>query len=168
MIPQTDTLITKCKRLETYTYNYGQFFQFDEQNNTKAELLLKFYIKARNNAHILLSTISTPSNQDPVYEIVIGGGNNTFSDIRRLQRAQAKSTVSTESLLSPDEYRGFWIQVKVNGVISVGKIDNDLPFMFWNDPEPLAVRYFSFCTWPGVIGNWAYDCPNEEGECREE
>lgn len=51
-------------------------------------------------------------------------------------------------------------QVKMNqeGIIQVGTDGEDLPFMEWQDPEPLDIQYFSFCTWSGVAGKWLYDC----------
>lgn len=48
------------------------------------------------------------------------------------------------------------------GLIMVGSEGEDLPVMQWQDPEPLDIQYFSFCTWSGVAGKWLYDCVTEE------
>lgn len=46
----------------------------------------------------------------------------------------------------------------------VGREDEDVPFMQWQDPQPLHIEYFSFCTWSGVAGKWLYDCALDPGD----
>lgn len=66
-------------------------------------------MKARSDAHILLSPNPSPEEADPVYEIVLGAGKNSFSDIRRKRRAATKSSAYTKDILSGTEMKGFWV-----------------------------------------------------------
>lgn len=45
-----------------------------------------------------------------------------------------------------------------DGTLSVGKEGDDVPFMAWQDPLPMQIKYFSFSTWNGVFGKWEYGC----------
>jgi hypothetical protein len=66
------------------------------------------------------------------------------------------------------ELRGFWVNYDGNGTLQVGKEGDEFPFLFWTDPSPLDIHYFSFCTWTGVVGKWLYACPvaNDTGNNR--
>lgn len=50
--------------------------------NGNRSVLLKFYAQAASNAHVMLA--NEPASYG--YEIVIGGGSNRFSEIRRSSR----------------------------------------------------------------------------------
>lgn len=50
----------------------------------------------------------------------------------------------------------------VEGNIQVGKEGEELGFLSWRDPDPLPIKYFSFCTWTGVDAKWLFDCPRDE------
>lgn len=104
---------SKCKKLFTYGYGYRQFFHVSQssvhQVSEGAVLNMRFWVKARSNAHVLLSTSPSPEETDPVYELVLGAGKNTFSDIRRRHRAATKSSAYTSDILSGTELKGFWV-----------------------------------------------------------
>lgn len=70
-----------------------------------------FSVLARSDGHILLAENDVVARDDPVYEIVIGAGSNTFSDLRRLQKSSGKVTARIKGLLSAIEVRSFWIHV---------------------------------------------------------
>ena len=151
-----------CKLMFTYGYGYNKYFHISEAGGHKGRsLTIRFLVRARSDAHLLLSTVPSPPESVPVYEIVLGAGKNTFSDIRRLRRSSTRATAATKDLLSPVELRGFWVRFDGKGLIQIGKEGDDIPFLFWNDPKPLNIEYFSFCTWTGVVGKWLYDCPIE-------
>lgn len=95
-----------CKEYDaTAGYGYQQYFKIDDVvNNHGADgniVNLKLYVMGSKDAHILLSTEESPSAVDPVYEIVLGGGANTFSEIRRKRRTQALQSIRRKNLLSP-------------------------------------------------------------------
>ena len=64
-----------------------------------------------SDAHILLAPSSNIQKGDPVYEIVIGAGGNTFCDIRRMQKSGVKATVRIKGLLSALDLQSFWIHI---------------------------------------------------------
>ncbi|KAJ9599851.1 hypothetical protein L9F63_009891 [Diploptera punctata] len=156
----TEVYQRDCKLIFTYGYGYNKFFHISEFGGQKGKnFTIRFLVRARSDAHLLLSTVPSPPENLPVYEIVLGAGKNTFSDIRRLRRSATRATAATKDLLSHIELRGFWVHFNNKGLIQIGKEGDDIPFLFWNDPSPLDIKYFSFCTWTGVVGKWLYDCP---------
>ena len=96
-----------------------------------------------------------------MYEIVIGGWGNTQSVIRRSKQGNTKIEASTPSILSPTEFRGFWITYN-NGVIKVGK-EGQAAFMEWTDPTPLPVNNIGYSTGWGSNGQFEF-CVEESTE----
>jgi len=144
----------------TYGYGYNKFFHISESgSHYDSNITIHFLVRARSDAHLLLSSTPAPAEEQAVYEIVLGAGKNTFSDIRRMRRTATKATAHTVDLLSPVELRGFWLNYNGKGNLQVGKEGDEFPFLFWTDPSPLDIQYFSFCTWTGVVGKWLYACP---------
>lgn len=75
------------------------------------------------------------------------------------RRLASVVTVTTPKVLDATSPVGFWIRVsQQSGMIEVGKHGEDLPFVFWTDPAPIPVRYFSFSSWDGVVSKWLYNC----------
>lgn len=77
----------KCTTYYTMGYKYSQWYNATPINtlnvaNNKSDVLLKFYVRGSSNAHVML-TADPPSFG---YEIVLGGGANTFCDIRKSNR----------------------------------------------------------------------------------
>lgn len=70
-----------------------------------------FAVMAPSDAHILIAPSNKIAKQDPVYEIVLGAGANSFSDIRRLQKTGVKRTSRTKNILSSMEARSFWLHI---------------------------------------------------------
>lgn len=95
----------QCKEFDaTSGYGYQKYFKIDDVKNHGADgniVNLKLYVMGPKDAHILLSTEESPSAADPVYEIVLGGGANTFSEIRRKRKTQALQSIRRKNLLSP-------------------------------------------------------------------
>ncbi|XP_065203128.1 uncharacterized protein LOC135833319 [Planococcus citri] len=135
----------------TTGYGYQNFFSTGKQENDG--LKLEFYVIAPRDGHILLSPEQSPTWESPVYEIVLGAGKNTCSVIRRKKLGVHKVvTYSAESLVSPDEWRKFWIEMKGNK-IQVGRKDSGA-FMEWVDPEPLPIKYYSFSCYNNALASW--------------
>lgn len=99
--------------LYTFGYGYRQFFHLSETSLHSpiagGDLLVKFMVRARSDAHVLLSPSPSPEESESVYEIVLGAGKNTFSDIRRLRRTATRASSLTKDLLSSTDLRGFWV-----------------------------------------------------------
>ncbi|XP_075223130.1 neuronal acetylcholine receptor subunit eat-2-like [Lycorma delicatula] len=151
-----------CKIYLTYGYAYNKLFRFPESSFKGNELYMRFLVQARSDAHVILSVTDSLEDTLPVYEVVLGGGKNTFSAIRRSKRSLTKSSVMTADLLSSSELRGFWIHISKEGLIEVGKEGEDDPFVYWQDTDPLPIKYFGFSTWTDVFGKWFYDCKLHE------
>ncbi|KAL0275500.1 UNVERIFIED_CONTAM: hypothetical protein PYX00_003330 [Menopon gallinae] len=155
-----------CLKQNTYGYGYLELFSVDlltspipkgRAVDPKGHIYIEFYVKAASNAHILLSDSVDSTN---VYEIVLGGGNNTFSEIRlgKGKTKKAKKSTKTEQILSADEPRGFWIELDTLGYILVGKIGEDMQILNWKNKNPFQVEYISVSTWANVRGRWYFAC----------
>lgn len=70
-----------------------------------------FSVLTSSDAHLLLAPSASVTTSDPVYEIVIGAGGNTFCDIRRQQKAEVKESVRIKNLLSAVDVRTFWLHI---------------------------------------------------------
>lgn len=67
-------------------------------------------------------------------------------------------SVETDKILDKNKPLGFWIRVSQSGMIEVGKDGESLPFMFWADPNPIPVKYFSFSSYDAVVAKWMFKC----------
>lgn len=94
---------------------YKDFFKIRQRpvvaNNDSLVLDFHFSVLAPSDAHILLAPSAEVAKGDPVYEVVIGAGNNAFSDIRRGIKAQVKASSHTIGILSWMDIKSFWIHI---------------------------------------------------------
>lgn len=68
-------------------------------------------------------------------------------------------TVATGKILDRFIPVGFWIRAtQQSGLIEVGKYGENLPFIFWTDPEPTPVKYYSFSSWGTAVCQWMFKC----------
>lgn len=119
-LTQLKILLGSCKSLITnYGYNYKTYYEISElsEHSPNHVLDLNFKVQASSNAHILLSPSTDISTDDPVYEIVLGAGANTFSDIRRMRRTKSKTKHPTKDLLSVNHMKPFWLRVST-GIVT--------------------------------------------------
>ncbi|XP_044734499.1 uncharacterized protein LOC123296873 isoform X1 [Chrysoperla carnea] len=115
---------------------------------------LTFKIRAPHDAHVALT--SGPAESDPMYEIFIGGWNNTKSVIRKNRTKPDVAEAETPDVLNGEEFRGFWIRWS-GGTIEAGHEGDSSPFLSYTDPEPAAIGYFGLCTGWGASGTWKVD-----------
>lgn len=84
----------KCSVEYTLGYEYDRFHNVTDlmgtAGNGNRTVLLKFYAQATSNAHVMLA--NEPASYG--YEIVLGGGSNRFSEIRRSSRYTPPGTDS--------------------------------------------------------------------------
>ncbi|XP_048004263.1 acetylcholine receptor subunit alpha [Leguminivora glycinivorella] len=163
----TYEMVAKCKEhICKHGYKYETFYKIDAEDRehvkSDASVALEMHIAilAANNGHILLSTKANPTVKDPVYEIVVGGGGNKFTELRRNLRRNGKISKPTVGILSAIEFRPFFIRITTDGAVQFGK-EGEEPFLDYRDNNPLAIRYFSFAAWSGVEAKFCYDCPPE-------
>ena len=119
-----------------------------------------FSVQARRDAHIVLSPHNTQVGAQrgvEMYEIVLGGWDNSMSSIARTKFGTLRRSVSSDMLLRA--YRGseFWVQldgasIKVGAGCTIGRGT----FMEWIDPEPIpSVQYFGVAT-ADTPGAWVH------------
>lgn len=93
---------------------YKDFFRISDQTRYENESLLldfHFSVLGASDAHILLAPSEKLEKDDPAYEVVIGAGGNTFSDIRRAQKSFVKASTTSKGLLSALDVKSFWLHV---------------------------------------------------------
>jgi len=127
--------------------------------------------KVKTPSHSLVSLAPTNEGGDlsnprmDLYEIEIGGWGDNLSQIRRGMQGDILADAQTPEIVSPDEYRGFWITGEVNAdgfmEIKVGK-EGERAFMIGVDvnAEPLEWKFTGFAGWPNAVGNYNNICAN--------
>ncbi|XP_037032666.1 uncharacterized protein LOC119071739 [Bradysia coprophila] len=154
--------LDRCQEYDaTSGYGYQKYFKIDDVNNHGADgniVNLKLYVMGPKDAHILLSTEEAPSTMDPVYEIVLGGGANTFSEIRRKRKTQALQSIRRKNLLSSLNPIPISIKIAMNGSIEIGVVGESLPLLNLTDKNPLPIKYIAFCSWGTAETKFFYDC----------
>ncbi|XP_067001273.2 uncharacterized protein [Anabrus simplex] len=110
---------------------------------------LEIDVRSPSNAHISLTTASQET--EPMYELILGGWENTASVIRYNRQKPDKVRQDTPGLLSNDEFRRFIIEWN-NGHISVKR--NGAILVEWQDPTPIGVSHFGVRTAWGAQGQW--------------
>ncbi|XP_077862604.1 uncharacterized protein LOC100373394 [Saccoglossus kowalevskii] len=143
------------------TINTPDIYNYQYMPGAPGMTRLEFEVKASKNVHIALSS---QSNDLPnMYEIVIGGLENSQSFIRRSKQGEDLAIAITPKMLSPSEFRGFWVTWD-NGIIKVGRAGETEPFMQMEDPNPLTINYIGYSTGWGSTGVFyvctAYECAN--------
>uniref|UniRef100_A0A8W7Q3C6 Neurotransmitter-gated ion-channel ligand-binding domain-containing protein n=1 Tax=Anopheles coluzzii TaxID=1518534 RepID=A0A8W7Q3C6_ANOCL len=156
----------RCKQHNAINgYNYRAFFklhELDHHNPANADLIvdLLVYVLAARDGHILLSEQNKTA--PTALEIVLGGGGNTFSQIRFGQKGSPLRTKASAGLLSPIDPLPVRVRINTEGQVRVyaGNLTGE-PFMETMMPKKNAseLRYVSFTTWGTALAKWFYDCP---------
>uniref|UniRef100_A0A1S4H4F3 Uncharacterized protein n=2 Tax=Anopheles gambiae TaxID=7165 RepID=A0A1S4H4F3_ANOGA len=156
----------RCKQHNAINgYNYRAFFklhELDHHNPANADLIvdLLVYVLAARDGHILLSEQNKTA--PTALEIVLGGGGNTFSQIRFGQKGSPLRTKASAGLLSPIDPLPVRVRINTEGQVRVyaGNLTGE-PFMETMMPKKNAseLRYISFTTWGTALAKWFYDCP---------
>ncbi|KAL0279188.1 UNVERIFIED_CONTAM: hypothetical protein PYX00_000797 [Menopon gallinae] len=116
---------------------------------------LEFEVKAPSNAHVALAKGAT--DQDQMYEIVLGGWNNTASAIQYRARGHSEIRVqeSTPGLLNAGEFRHFsieWQNAEIR-VVHKGRV-----LLSWTIPDvhkdAFGIAYYGVHTGHGAAGTW--------------
>lgn len=123
--------------------------------------IVQFRVRAPNDAHLILS--GEPNETHPVVEVFIGGWQNQKSVIRVNQNKPDVVESDTPNILSPNEFRGFWIRV-TDGVVTVGREGEVAAFLSWHNPQPFMINYFGVCTGWGAAGSWIIDDPQPSSQ----
>ena len=137
----------------TTSYNYDQVWLsvLDTQS-------IIFKVRACSDVHIGLAKYSGIANVD-MYEIVLGGWENTQSVIRKGIQGGHEAELQQEGIVSCDESRYFWASWS-GGLIAVGKGSSpnvkSTELMQWRDPQPHEVNAVGVTTASGYTGTWEF------------
>ncbi|CAL7949665.1 unnamed protein product [Xylocopa violacea] len=109
-------------------------------------------VKAKSNAHIALTYKKGESC--PMYEIMLGGWDNSASVIRYDRQQPDKVRVDTPNLLNENETKKFaicWLDGRI--MVKAGGVNGSL-IMEWQDPKPIGISYVGVRTSWGATGKW--------------
>ncbi|CAB3370639.1 Hypothetical predicted protein [Cloeon dipterum] len=136
-------------------------YDFQEVSTTNSTCVLRFKVKVAHDAHVCLSS-SEDQDATPIYEIFIGGWDNSKCAIRRDRTKPDRAEAETPDVLSADEFRGFWVSWNSDCKIEVGREGEEEPFLSFTDPEPFEITHYGLRTAWGASGEWEI----EQGESR--
>lgn len=125
-----------------------------------AEGSLKFDYRGPHNCHVCLT--QGPVEADPIYEIMLGGWENSKSVIRYCKQKPDKVEVLTPGLMNPNEFRSFIIQWRC-GRLMVRDAKTGATIMEWTDPTPFNITHFGIRTGWGAHGQWRIQHFNKPG-----
>lgn len=112
---------------------------------------LKFSVKSPNDAHIALTP--GPAEANPMYEIFIGGWQNSKTVIRKNRDKPDVVELDTPAILSGGEFRSFWITF-YDKAIAFGINEDNTPLLAWRDPDLFNITHFGIRTSWGAAGSW--------------
>ncbi|XP_011206592.2 C3 and PZP-like alpha-2-macroglobulin domain-containing protein 8 [Bactrocera dorsalis] len=113
-----------------------------------------FKVRAAHDAHLALT--AAPVEADPMYEVFIGGWENTKSVIRKNRQKPDVAEVHTPGILEAGEFRGFWVRWYDN-VITVGREGEAAAFLSYDAQDLFPVNFVGVCTGWGASGSWIID-----------
>uniref|UniRef100_A0A2M3YX06 Putative farnesoic acid o-methyltransferase-like protein n=1 Tax=Anopheles braziliensis TaxID=58242 RepID=A0A2M3YX06_9DIPT len=108
-----------------------------------------FKVRAASDVRIEFS--ADYAQTTPVLEILIGGANNTKSQIQSVVGELVEQP--TPALLSANEFRGFWIHWN-DQAVTVGKEGSMKPIMTYEVDNSLPMKVVSVGTNGDISGSW--------------
>jgi len=112
-----------------------------------------FDAKATNDIHVCFA--ETASNRSPLYEVVIGGWNNTQTVIRKGRQtphnghARVNAKQNPQAMVAANRWATYWVSVNC-GLVAIGRgksVGQNI-ILTWQDPDPLQnLKTIAFSTW---------------------
>ncbi|XP_065224236.1 uncharacterized protein LOC135848284 [Planococcus citri] len=146
--------LSQYRTLTTYDHVYT-FYSIDGIKNDEG-FFLEFMVKTDQDAHIIFSpTNETVKKDQRVFEVILGGyTTNTISVIKTTELAEPAKEHHEKDILSPDEWRPFWIRITPDGAsIQVGKKGSSAFMSLKTEPRP--IKYYGFAS-SDSFANWAF------------
>ncbi|XP_071086095.1 uncharacterized protein [Haliotis cracherodii] len=135
------------------SYHYHSVDDFGVHLNGRTSFT--FWVKAINDAHIALLRKKGVYHIN-MYEIVIGGGRNTYSVIRE-KKLGLNLARAVHAPLSRNKHLPFWISFSDDTIsVGAGTVVGTRQFMSWTDPTPTQIRYVAVSTGLGSTGKWLF------------
>lgn len=118
------------------------------------ENYLTFKVRTCNDAHLLLS--SSRDLNGPTYEIVLGGYDNQWSDIRRGPQGEALAQAYTPNIMSCDELLPVWVQWQSQTIeVGVGPFRAHT-ILRHDDPDLLPIQSAAITSWYTASGEYRF------------
>ncbi|XP_065215747.1 uncharacterized protein LOC135842290 [Planococcus citri] len=146
--------VSQYRTLTTYDHAYT-FYPIENIKNDDV-IFLEFVVKTDQDAHIIFSpTNETAKTDEKVFKVTLGGyTTNTISTIKTSENDEPGSEYHEKDILSPDEWRQFWILITPDETsIEVGKKGSSA-FMSL-EMEPTLIKYYGFASGDS-FANWAF------------
>lgn len=103
-----------------------------------------FYVKGSQRAHILITSVENPTENDDAYELVIGDRGNTRVILRKRINGAVLADVYWPNILSEYKRTKFVFEVRTDGLILLtSEFDTVNPLLVAFDPVPIKMEYFS-------------------------
>ncbi|CAF4789213.1 unnamed protein product [Pieris macdunnoughi] len=121
---------------------------------------IEFDFLGPHNCHVCLTT--APAEVEPIYELILGGWENSQSVIRYCKQKPEKVTVPTPGLMNANDFKKFIIEWRC-GRLTVRDGQSGEVIMSWVDPAPFPVTHFGVRTGWGARGIWKIIHFNKNG-----
>lgn len=162
-------MLSKCQEYSSFKgYGYKHFFKIKDLEHADVSdytFTMRIILLASKDAHILLSSIPHPTEEN-VYEIVLGAGENTFCEIRKNKQKNPIKTKIIKDVLSSIDPVPLLITISStensSSLIEVLIENQPFPLISVSDSEPIEVHYVSFSSWGESLAKFFYDCPQEQ------
>jgi len=132
---------------------FGSYPKWDEiawKSPVSGSVLVTFEAKGKDNVVVALA--DSPKDSGDMYEIVIGGWNNTKSVIRTKAQGPERALSTKSPLCSEGEFLKYWAMLS-NEVVSVGVGEEPGKgvVLAWKDSQPMSCQYVSFTSWDNTV-----------------
>jgi len=115
---------------------------------------LAFKVRTCNDAHLLLS--SSGSLDGPSYEIVLGGYDNQYSDIRPISLGGVMTQAYTPNILSCNELLPVWVRWRSQTLeVGIGPLGAHT-ILRHDDPEMPSILAASVTSWYSAVGEYQF------------
>ncbi|CAG4965569.1 unnamed protein product [Colias eurytheme] len=121
---------------------------------------LELDFRGPHNCHICLTP--APAEIEPIYEIILGGWENTKSVIRYCKQKPEKVTVPTPGIMNVNEFKKFIVEWRC-GRLTIRDGSSGQVLMDWTDSAPFPITHFGIRTCWGARGNWRIRHFNKNG-----
>lgn len=119
-------------------------------------------IQGEKNAHIVLTTSENPNwETDNVYELIIGGWDDTRIAIRRKRNSEVLQEEELSNSISKIAPTKFTLSITPSGEIVVRTdLSAYKPLIWASDPDLLPVKYIGFASNETEVIDYYYGCPS--------
>lgn len=130
-----NTIDYACIVGDTYSVFTQSDYRYDYTWVQPTGSSVEFRVRTCNDGHILLS--SSLLDVADGYEIVLGGYDNTRSDIRRGSHGTILLQVETPDIMNCDEFLPFWVRWGSGSVeVGSGRLDGHLIMQVYDAEQP--------------------------------